>query len=344
MKKLLLYMMMLTIGFTLIACGNEGVEKDLTYERNDISITHEIITGAELAEGGTNYDTTGLTRTEVTQTFSTNPTRVAIYSYDALDMLSYVGLDQTSINMLGVAKSNLPQYLSAFDNQTYANVGTLFLPDFNELDLFQPELIIIGARTTGAYDALKEQYPNADILDMTLISGMYSEGLTRNAENLAAIFPTVADAINNQLTSLLNRMADIQVVAAEYEALFIMVNGQSLSFFGPNGRFSVLHDEFGFDAADDAVDQGGSHGDVVSYEYVSAVNPEVIFLLDRAATLGDVSTIDEVIQNSLIDMTIAGQNDMIYTLHGEAWYLSPGGFTSTEQMILDLEPFLLDIA
>ena len=43
----------------------------------------------------------------------------------------------------------------------YFNLGTLFIPDWDALDLFQPELIILGSRSSGAYDRLNQQFPNA---------------------------------------------------------------------------------------------------------------------------------------------------------------------------------------
>jgi len=40
--------------------------------------------------------------------------------------------------------------------------------------------------------------------------------------------------------------------------------------------------------------------------------------------------------NALIASTDAGKNNMIFTLDPIAWYISVGGFQSTEQMIDDL--------
>jgi iron complex transport system substrate-binding protein len=338
MKKIYLAMTMIALSVVLFACGTQTNETGST-ERTEVSITHTVITGAVESEAGGSFDTSGLEAQEITETFLTNPTRVAIFSYDALDMLDVVGIESTSIQMLGVVKSNLPSFLSSYDSNDYENVGTLFMPDWDTLDLFNPELIIIGGRSTGAYDTLKENYPNADILDVTLVYGEYSEGLTRNVDNLGKIFPDVASALDTKLASLINEMESINAVANSHEALFILVNGDSLSFYGPNGRFAVLHDEFGFIAADAQAEEGGSHGSVVGYEYVAAVDPEVLFLMDRGAAVGGESTLDTVINNSLISGTQAGENDKIYVLNGEAWYIASGGFTSTQQMIDDLVDF-----
>ena len=84
----------------------------------------------------------------------------------------------------------------------------------------------------------------------------------------------------------------------------------------------------------------GSHGNVVGYEYVKMVNPQVLFLLDRGLATGGSSTIEFVIENQLIKDTDAGINDHIYTLDPEAWYISTGGIKSTYQMIEDLLIFI----
>lgn len=338
MKKIILTLSVIVLALVLVACGTQSNNTDDS-NRVEVSVTHVVTTGGVTAEDGTYFDSSNATSQEVTETFLTNPTRVAIFSYDALDMLDVVGLNNTSIKNLGVVKSNLPSFLSSYDDDAYENVGTLFMPDWDSLDLFNPELIIIGGRSTASYDTLKSEYPNADVLDMTLSYGEYSEGLSRNVENLGKIFPDVKDELDSKLNQLLDDMEVISEVAKNYEALFILVNGESLSFYGPTGRFAVLHDEFGFIPADAQAEEGGSHGSVVGYEYVAAVNPEVLFLMDRGAAVGGEGTTDTVKANSLIAGTDAGQNNKIYELDGEAWYIAAGGFTSTQTMIDDLADF-----
>lgn len=338
MKKILMTLSMIALALVLVACGTQSNQTDDS-NRVEVSITQVVTTGGVLSDDGTSFDRTNTETQEVTETFLTNPQSVAIFTYDALDMLDVVGIENTSIKNIGVVKSNLPSFLSSYDDSDYENIGTLFLPDWDTLDLFNPDLIIIGGRTTSAYDTLKENYPNADILDMTLTYGEYSEGLSRNVENLGKIFPDVKDELDTKLNQLLDDMDVISEVAKDYEALFILVNGESLSFYGPTGRFAVLHDEFGFIAADAQAEEGGSHGAVVGYEYVAAVNPAVLFLMDRGAAIGGEGSTDTVKANSLIAGTDAGQNNKIYELDGEAWYIASGGFTSTQTMIDDLVDF-----
>jgi len=337
MKKIMNFSLIMIALIALSACTNKNELVNGTEERHEVSVSFNVTSGANQNETGNGW--TGGSVQEVTKTFLTNPSRVAIFSYDALDIIDFAGIEKTSIKMLGFPKNNLPTYLNQYNQEMYFNLGTLFIPDWDALDLFQPELIILGSRSSGAYDRLNQQFPNADILDMTMVYGEYSEGLDRNIENLSKIFPTIKNELDNALNDIDIKMNNIKMVANAYNALFIMVNGESLSFYGENGRFAVLYDEFGFLSADQN-QEGGSHGNVVGYEYVKMVNPQVLFLLDRGLATGGSSTIEFVIENQLIKDTDAGINDHIYTLDPEAWYISTGGIKSTYQMIEDLLIFI----
>lgn len=305
-----------------------------TFEREEVVLTFKVTSGALTNEAQTGW--TGGSRVDVTKVFKTNPGAVAIFAYDVLDILDTVGFEHTSIVELGVPKNNLPVYLNKYATSDVKNVGTLFIPDWDALDLFMPDLIIIGGRSAGAYDRLAADYPYADILDVSFVIGEYEEGLTRNANNIAKIFPSVADKIEVELNDILEEMSTIKTSAQNLEALFIMVNGEALSFYGPHGRFAALYDEFGFTAADPLAEEGGSHGNVIGYEYVASVNPAILLLLDRGVATGGSSSIDAVKANQLIRNTEAGLNNRIFTLDPIAWYISTGGFQSTRQMINDL--------
>lgn len=334
MKKIMYIVLLFSMMFGLSACGNLGnISGD--YEREDVELTFFVTSGAQKNEQNTGW--TGGSRTQVTKTFKTNPAVVAIFSYDALDILDYVGIENTSIKRLGLPKANIPTYLSDYNTQDVLNVGTLFIPDLDALSLFIPDLIIIGGRSAGAYDQLSAEYPYADILDVGLVYGEYIEGMERNATNLGKIFPTVNTEIETAFDLIATQFTTLKNTAKDYRALFVMVNGDALSFYGSTGRFAVLYDEFGFIPADPLFQEDGSHGNVVGYEYVKSVNPDVLFLLDRGVATGGSASIDQVKANQLIKDTNAGMNNYIFTLNPIAWYISVGGFTSTNTMIENIQ-------
>lgn len=337
MKKINILLVITLIIILLNGCFKDEKLNNETHERNEVTITQTITTGAKINDGQTAYE--GGNKQLVEQTFLSNPSSVAIFAYDALDILDYVGLDKTSITILGIPKSNIPNYLSKYQHKNYKNVGTLFMPDVDALDLFFPDLIIIGGRTTATYDMLKSKYPKADILDVSFVYGQFMECLERNIENLSKIFPTIKAELDREILTIKSKINDVHLVAKNHDALFILVNGSTLSFYGREGRFSILYDEFGFKPSVEKEDSGQTHGDLIGYEYIAAVNPSIIFLMDRGAAIGDASGIEGILNNALIKNTDAGKSNNIYELNGVAWYISAGGFTSTYQMIKDLRSF-----
>lgn len=291
------------------------------------------------------------TRTEVTITDSqgtrvmkSNPSRVAIFSFDVLDILDTVGVDQAGIDQLAMPKANMPaMYKPTYDTDDYANVGTLFEPNYDELDIFDPELIILSNRSITQFAALQEAYPDADILDASLPNYALNEGLSANVSNLSLLFPGVAEELNANLEAIQLSFTQIAELTSDVEAMFLLVNANAISFYGPLGRYAMLHNELGFAAADPDTSEGGSHGKSVSFEYVVGVNPEVLFLMDRGAAVGNEATLDDVAGNVLLQNIQAKQNDHIYALDPIAWYITTGGFQSSRQMIIDINQYLDDI-
>lgn len=285
-------------------------------------------------------------------TIHTNPKRVAILEPSALDILDVAGMDKTGIEKLGVQKteSNLPDYLSEYMGDEYVNVGSLFEADYDALDLLDPDLIIYGNRF-GAWDEnegeslnkLKEQYPNADLLFYQVEGDTFGADLRRNCETLAAIFPETKDVIMQQLEEVEAGFAEVKETVSGHDTLFLMVGGGYITFYGPVGRYAMVHNEFGFTPADTTTEVTSHHGAEVNAEYVMTENPEVILLLDHDASIGEGETssaVKDFLNNELIQNTEAYKNGDIYELDPVAWYINPGGLTSTKQMISDLTPYL----
>ncbi len=269
-----------------------------------------------------------------------NPKRVAIFSMDILDIIDSVGLEHFEIERLGLAQDSVPEYLSPFKSKDYKNLGTLFEVNYDEMDLFDPQLIIIGGRLLPLVDELKTKYPDADIMDVSLPDYNLRDGLTRNVSNLSAIFSKAADKLDASLDIILNNMDELAKHTQDIKALFLLVNANTLSFYGKEGRFSMIYNEFNFEPADPSSDDGGSHGKSVSFEYVLEVDPPVIFMMDRGASIGDQATLDDVKHNPLLKQTQAALNQQIYALDPIAWYITTGGFKATMTMIQDMNQVL----
>ncbi|NMA66310.1 MAG: ABC transporter substrate-binding protein [Clostridiaceae bacterium] len=295
----------------------------------------------------------------------TNPTRVAIFDYSILDILYYAGFENTGIEKLIVpAKENLPEELAFYkdaNNDFVISGGTLFYIDWDVLDLIQPELVIIGSRAFGMgptgerlsseeTEKFKEdtfsRYPNTTFVKLTTNNS--DSQLTLDIENninaLAHIFPKVKDVLEAKWAKLKAEILDVSEKAKSTgkKALFtMMVDQTTLSVFNPNSRFDMIYEDFGFNPVDEgAVSWSNQHGFDVRAEYVLEKNPDVIFLLDRSATVGSGAGAENFMKDPIIKQTTAAQNGDIYVLSGNAWYTMTGGISATETMISDLNQFL----
>ncbi len=294
-----------------------------------------------------------------------SPTKVAIYDYSILDILYNIGFEKTGITHLIVpTKASLPADLAFYKeagDDVVISGGSLFYVDWDVLDLVQPNLVITGARSFGmnaAGDRVSgeekekyisdtfSRYPEASFIKLSVntASAQLVADMENNVAALAAIFPHISDELYSKLDDIKSGIADIseRAQASGKTALFcMMVDQTTLSVFGPNSRFSMLYTDFGFTPADDgAVQWGDQHGFDVRAEYVLEKNPDVIFLLDRSATVGSGAGAENFMNDPIISQTDAAASGNIYTLTGDAWYTMTGGFTSAERMIEDINQFI----
>ncbi|MDR0752193.1 MAG: ABC transporter substrate-binding protein [Christensenellaceae bacterium] len=296
----------------------------------------------------------------VEHTLKTNPKNVAIYDYGVLDILDSVGFATSGIEKLVVPnKDGLPADLASY--KTMENVysgGSLFYVDFDVLDLIQPELVILGGRSFGmdvdgnrlgtedaaafkksAYD----RYPNTKFIKISVNSSNSNlvNDMERNAYILARIFKNVEIAIKFQ--EIKSNIAEIQAkaIASKKTALFVMMVDQTtMSVFNVNSRFDMLYEDFGFLPIDpNTVQWTDAHGLTARAEYVLEQNPDLIFVLDRSATIGSGAGYENFIGDTVIKQTKAFKNNNIYLLTGESWYTMTGGFTAADRMIANINQY-----
>ena len=311
------------VGMLLSSCGTiENTSHD--FIREQVNITHTI--------------TIDGVKTSITEAFTTNPSRVATFNFGVLDMFDTLGFEHLSISSLGLPKASVPASLNAYSGNNYENIGTLFEPDYTALDFFDPELIILDGRSSALYEDFKDRYPSADILDANLTTYNFVTQ-AEVAHNIGKIFTSVTDDIDAILEEIETRIAAIHGVASTHEALFILSNGDALSAYGNVGRYNSIYTDFGFIQAVDGLENSGSHGTPINKEYLTEHDPEIIFIMDRAAAIGETSGLESFQADPLVKTLRAYQNNDIYLLDAQAWYVVTGGFRSTRQMIQDVDQF-----
>lgn len=302
MKKLVIAL--LASLLVLVGCGST---KEL--EKKELTITHN------------------LGETEVT----TNPEKVVIFDLGVLDMF-----DALELNVTAVPKSNLSDNLKKYESDDYVNAGTLFEPSFEDLAEHGPDLIIISGRAAKNYDELSKIAPT---ISLDTDNKDFMESVYIRLDVIAQIFPEAKENIDKEVETL---KADIETLktsaaAVEGETLFLLANGDSISVYGPQSRFGMIYDDFGFKPLSDVTYDDSTHGQQVGFEFIGEHNPQTIVVMDRVVPTGQEGVEGkDLLNNDLVNGTDAAKNDRVYYVNPFVWYLETGGLNSTKTMISEM--------
>lgn len=261
-----------------------------------------------------------------------NPEKVVVFDFGILDTLDELGVEVT-----GVPQTAIPAYLEKYADKKYTNVGSLKEPDFEAIHAMQPDVIFISTRQAELYEQFAEIAPTVYVeLDYT----KYMESFEKNMNLVGEIFDKkdeVASAVEEIKASVeeLNKKAS----ALDKKALIVLANEGKVSAYGPSSRFGVIHDVFGFGAADEKIEVS-THGQSITFEYIMETNPDVLFVIDRNSAVGGEAGAEKVIENELVKKTTAFKEDKIIYLDPDAWYLSGGGLQSVKMMAEEIEASL----
>lgn len=264
-------------------------------------------------------------------TVDLNPEVVFSFDYAAIDTLSTLGVEVDGAPPLaGSAPAWLPEDL--------LNIGSLFEPDYEEINASQPDLVIVGGRSAVVYPELSNMAPTIDVS----FGADFHESLEANTRLLASIFSLEAEADQ----ALADIQAKIDALAAQVttggDGLIIMVNGGSLSIISPNnargGRGTLLYETLGLVPTIEDVETA-THGEPISFEFLLQYDPEWLFVIDRDAAIGteDAQPAAAVLDNELMHQTSAWQNDQVVYLDPFNWYIVTGaGLSSANEMLDEL--------
>lgn len=305
-KKTIILLIAILIGIGGLYLGYELLN-DNNNHTGDVTIVHELGT------------------TEVKH----NPDTIVVFDYGILETLDYL-----DIKVSGIVKSSLPTHLSHLDTDEVINVGTLFEPDFEKLAQMKPDLIIISGRQAEVYSELHTIAPT---IYLALNNQLFMESIENNFEVLGQIFTQKQEELNMMFEDLTSRVEVLQELTngSSLDGLVIMVNSNQISALGVGSRFDMIHSVFGVNPADESIDVS-THGQSVNFEYISAINPDIMFVIDRGIITEGQGTAETLLDNSLVNQTQAALNDKIIYLNPEPWYTSTGGYASTLMMIEDI--------
>lgn len=321
MKKLLAITIGLVMSVSLIGCQSTNNETQQTKEVKSQSNSTE---NTETS----NSETVVIEHSKGTTEVPKNPTKIAVFDFGVLDTLDKLGVDVE----LALATPSIPSYLSKYENAT--PVGDLKTPDIEGLFNFEPEIIFISGRQADYYDELNKIAPTVYV---DLNSKTYLEDFTKNVTYLAEIFGKEEEA-KAELEKINAKIEEVKqkANATDEKALVIMLKENKISAFGSGSRFGMIHDTLQVKQADENIPQS-THGNEVSFEYISEINPDILYVVDRNTVVdGDGSNVS-ILDNELVKQTTASKTDKIVNLDAEVWYIAGGGLSSVYKMIEEVE-------
>lgn len=241
------------------------------------------------------------------------PKTVLVYDFGALDIIRTIGGD-----IAGNPSQALPPALQQYgDSSKYANIGTLFEPDYEKIKALQPDLIIAGNRSLPKVEALKKFAP---VLDVTIDNQNQMAHVYRNIRAISAIYG-VPEKGEQEIKAIDAGIAEVKAKAGNKGgALFLMTNGGKLSAYGPGSRFDMLYSVFGVNPIKNKIEVS-KHGQAVSFEYLLKTNPDYLLVLDRDAAIGnDGQAAHKLLDNKLVHATKAWRNQHVIYLNSANWY------------------------
>lgn len=256
--------------------------------------------------------------------------RIVVLDLGALDTLAALGVEDS---VVGVTKGNvLPDALSQFsDDDKYMPVGSLKEPDLEAIAALDPDLVIAGFRSASLVEELSKNFKTIDIT-FDHADGFY-EGIEFSTHLIAKAVGKEAEA-ETELAEVSDALAAAKEKApTDKTALILMTSGGKVSAHGSDSRFGLVHNELGIGQAISDV-EAEAHGDAISFEAIAETNPDIFYVIDRDAAIGeDGEAAKQVLDNELVATTTAWKNDDVIYLDGSRWYIMIHGVDNAVEML-----------
>lgn len=247
------------------------------------------------------------------------PVRVVVFDMAALDTIAAL-----EVQPVGVPEKVYVPYLDEVAAQA-ETVGTLFEPDFEAVAALEPDLIVVGGRSSPQFDALAAIAP---VIDMTIGDDALLEDGRARIDAYGALFGKGAEAAALAAGLDAEVAAARAAVAGKGNALIVLTNGPKVSAYGPGSRFGWVHAALGLPPAVEDV-EAATHGEAISFEFISTANPDWLLVVDRAAAIGEAGAgARDTLDNPLVAGTTAWKEGQVVYLDAAPIYIAGGGVRS----------------
>lgn len=252
-----------------------------------------------------------------------NPKTIAVFDVAAADTLDALG-----VPIAGTLNGLYVDYLRDVEDKA-VDLGTFWEPDVEALHAMQPDLIVVGSRSSDQVELLSKIAPS---IDMTVGYDTVGEALDR-LEAYGEIFGR-QDRAAELKAEFEAKLAAVKAAAAgKGNALAVMTNGPKISAYGTGGRFGWLHDTIGLPEAAPEIGQS-IHGESISFEFIQEKDPDWLIVVDRLAAIGRpgegaAATLDNV----LVQDTKAWKSGQVVYLNAADIYIAGGGIQSMNRTL-----------
>lgn len=334
----------LTLAMAMVFGVSAFAEESATETAAETAAETTAETAADTAEEGTTAETVTITSLnasgeEIELEVPYDPQRIAILDMACLDILDNLGVGDRVVGSASTSLDYLQDYVT---NEEIENLGTIKEADMEAVMACEPDVIFIGGRLSGSYDALSEIAPVVYLSTDTEIGVV--ESVRKNASTIASMFG-LEDQVEELMADFDGRIEALHTFAEGKTAIVGMCTSGSFNILGDDGRCSIIGREIGFENIGVMDEETTStHGNESSFELVVELNPDYMFVLDRDAAIGTdgAQLAQEIVENELVMETDAYKNgQIVYLEHSAVWYTAEGGVTALDLMLADLEGVLL---
>lgn len=259
------------------------------------------------------------------------PKQVVVFDLGALDTLNQLG-----VAVKALPKQNLPAYLTRYRSDNYIDVGGLKTPNIDKVKMLQPDLIIISGRQQ-AHE--KELAAIAPTINVTTDVKQYEASFKNNMQKLATVFAKQVE-LNKALTALDKQAASIQQQATQSasKALILVHYKGKLIASESSNYVGLIHSWLGVNLVSLATTKKEADNPriLLTDKEIAALNPDIIFIIDRNEAIGEGKMDRNVVTDSAIKQTKAYQSNKVIYLTPDLWYLSGNGLQSVKLQMAEV--------
>lgn len=228
-----------------------------------------------------------------------------IFDFAVLDTIDSFGIKNIK---LGVPLKSLPITYKNYEKSAITLGGIKEL-NIEQVYSFKPDIIFINGITAPAYKDLKTIAP---MIQIQLDYENYIQSSKDLSKQLEQIFN------KEEFIQIDKKVQEIKEIIKESskKTLIILTNNGRISAYEKGSRFGFIYSNLGLETVDRNI-KTSKHGQGINYEYISQMNPDTLFYIDRTLINRGTTLGNKTLNNDLVLNTNAGKNNKIIALDSE---------------------------